>query len=77
MKIYKTCRAHALIVGISILLASCATHRHHHRHRHHRHHPHPHRVVIVAEQTVEQNRDFTTVEACLAMTEPNVYGSTE
>lgn len=71
MKIYKTCRALALIVGISILLASCATHRHH------RHHPHPHRVVIVAEQTVEQNRDFTTVEACLAMTEPNVYGSTE
>ena len=44
-----------------------------------RHHPHRHRLVVVAEQTTatEQNKDGITFEECLAMTEPDAYGSTE
>ncbi|WP_162614400.1 hypothetical protein [Bacteroides sp. An19] len=45
----------------------------------HRHHPHRHRLVVVAEQTTatEQNKDGITFEECLAMTEPDAYGSNE
>ena len=41
--------------------------------------PHRHKVVIIAEQTTgtEQNTDCITFEECLAMTEPDSYGSTE
>ena len=68
------------IVGMTMMLASCATvHRHPRAPKPHRHHPHRHKVVIIAEQTAgtEQNTDCITFEECLAMTEPDSYGSTE
>ena len=69
MKEYKKWSALALIVGMTTLFSSCA----------HRHHPHRHKVVIIAEQTTGtgQNTDCITFEECLAMTEPDSYGSTE
>ena len=68
MKEYKKWSALALIVGMTTLFSSCA-----------RHHPHRHKVVIIAEQTTGtgQNTDCITFEECLAMTEPDSYGSTE
>ena len=84
MKEYKKWSALALIVGMTTLFSSCAVHRHP---RPRRHHPHRHKVVIIAEQTTgteqntdcitEQNTDCITFEECLAMTEPDSYGSTE
>lgn len=76
MKGYREWGAFALIVGMVTLFSSCAVHRHP---RPHRHHPHRHKVVIIAEQTTEaeQNTDCITFEKCLAMTEPDYYGSTE
>ena len=60
---------------MALTASSCVTL---HRHRH-RHHPHRHRVVFVAEQTIatEQSKDGITFDECLAMTEPDAYGSTE
>ena len=76
MKGYKKWGAFTLIVGMAILCSSCVVHRHP---RPHRHHPHRHRVVIIAEQTTatEQSKDGITFEECLAMAEPDSYGSTE
>lgn len=76
MKGYRKWSAITLIAGMTMLCSSCAVHRHI---RPHRHHPHRHRIVIVAEQTAaaEQNKDCITFEECLAMTEPDSYGSTE
>lgn len=73
MKGYKKWSTFALIIGMTMLFCSCAVHRHH------RHHPHRHRVAIVAQQTIatEQSKDCITFEECLAMTEPDSYGSTE
>lgn len=77
MKGSKKWGAFVLIVGMAMLFSSCAVHRHP-RH-HHRHHPHRHRVVIVAEQITPtgQSKDCIIFEKCLAMTEPDSYGSTE
>ena len=72
--------AMVVIAGMAMMLASCTTvYRHPRPHRHHPHHPHRHKVVIIAEQTTgtEQNTDCITFEECLAMTEPDSYGSTE
>lgn len=76
MKGYKKLSACALIVGMAMLCSSCAVHRHP---RPHRHHPHRHRVVIITEQTTAtgQSKDGITFEACLVMTEPDSYDSTE
>ena len=76
MKGFKKWCSFTLIVGMSMLCSSCAVYRHS---RPHRHHPHRHRVVIIAEQTAatEQSKDCITFEECLAMTEPDSYGSTE
>ena len=76
MKGYKEWIALALIVGMVTLFSSCAVHRHQQPHRHH---PHLHKVVIIAEQATEteQNTDCVTFEKCLAITEPDSYGSTE
>ena len=76
MKGYKKWSVLTLIVGMATLFSSCAVHRHT---RPHRHHPHRHKVVIIAEQTtgIEQNTNCITFEECLAMTEPDSYGSTE
>ena len=87
MKGYKKWSVLTLIVGMATLFSSCAVHRHT---RPHRHHPHRHKVVIIAEQTTRtgqntaeqttrtgQNTDCITFEECLAMTEPDSYGSTE
>lgn len=65
----------AIMAIMALTASSCVTL---HRHRH-RHHPHRHRVVVVAEQTTAtgQNKDCITFEECLAMTEPDSYGSTE
>lgn len=65
----------AIMAIMALTASSCVTL---HRHRH-RHHPHRHRVVVVAEQTTatEQNKDGITFDECLAMTEPDAYGSTE
>ncbi len=73
MKEYKKWNALALVVGITTLFSSCAVHRH--PRPHHRHHLHHHKVVIIAEQTT--GTDCITFEECLAMTEPDSYGSTE
>ena len=77
MKVYKKWGTFALIVGMAMLCSSCALHRHTRPHRHH--HPHRHRVVIIAEQTTAtgQSKDCITFEECLAMSEPDSYGSTE
>lgn len=76
MKRYKRWSAFALTVGMAALFSSCAVHRHPrpHHHRHHRH-----KVVVIAERTTatRQNRDCTTFEACLVMTEPDSYGNTK
>lgn len=76
MKGYKKWGAFILIAGMAMLYSSCAVHRHP---RPHRHHPHRHRVVIIAEQTTatEQSKDVITFEECLAMSEPDSYGSNE
>lgn len=76
MKEYKKWNVFALTAGMTMLVSSCAVHRHP---RPHRPHPHRHRVVIIAEQTAAagQSKDCITFEECLAMTEPDSYGSTE
>lgn len=79
MKGYKKWSAFALTFGMAILFSSCTVHRHTRPHRHRHHHHHRHKVVVIAERTTatRQNRDCTTFEACLAMTEPDSYGNTE
>lgn len=76
MNEYREWKAFALIAGMAILFSSCAVHRHS---RPHRHHHHRHKVVVIAEQATAtgQNKDCRTLEACLAMTEPDSYGNTE
>ena len=76
MKGYKKWGAFPLMVGMAMLCSPGAVHRHT---RPHRHHPHRHRVFIIEEQSTatEQNKDCITFEECLAMTEPDSYGSTE
>lgn len=76
MKGYKKWGTFALAVGMTMLLSSCVVHRHP---RPHHHHPRHHRVALVAEQTTaaEQGKGGLTFEACLAMAEPDSYGSTE
>lgn len=76
MKEYGKWSAFALTVGMTILFSSCAVHRHP---RPHHHHHHRHKVVVIAEQTTAtgQNKDCTTYEVYLAMTEADSYGNTE
>ena len=75
MKGYKKLGALALTAGMATLFCSCAVHRHPRPH----HRPHRHKVLIITEQTTrtEQDTDCITFEECLAMTEPDSYGSTE
>lgn len=79
MKEYRKWSVFVLTLGMAMLFGSCVVHRHPRPHRHRPHHPHRHRVVFIAEQTAVagQAQDCITFEECLAMTEPESYGSTE
>ena len=76
MEVFKKLNVVFMVVGMALLLDSCATV---HWHPRHRHHPHRHRVVIVADRTPATLpiHEGLEMQECLTLTEDESYGSIE